>query len=85
MTEIFELTYHGGGGFTYSEVWNMSVPQRRFNLMKINEHLKKVEEIRNKDNQQITENTDMSKIKMPDLVKNKLEEPSFVSKVKPKK
>jgi hypothetical protein len=53
--------------------------------MKINEHLKKVEAIRNKDNQQITENTDMSKIKMPDLVKNKLEEPSFVSKVKSKK
>ena len=47
MTECFELTYHGGGGFTYSEVWNMDVPKRRFNLKKINEYLEKVEEMRN--------------------------------------
>lgn len=85
MTEVFELTYHGGGGFTYSEVWNMDVPKRRFNLKKINDYLEKVEEIRNSQNQVVTENTDMSKFKIPDLVKNKLEEPTFVSKVKTKK
>ena len=47
MTEVFELTYHGGGGFTYSEVWNMDVNKRRFNLKKINEYLERVEEARN--------------------------------------
>jgi hypothetical protein len=85
MTEVFELTYHGGGGFTYTEVWNMDVPKRRFNLKKINEHLEKIEEIRNKQNQQVTEKTDMNKFKIPDVVKSKLEEPTFVSKVKTKK
>ena len=64
MTEVFELTYHGGGGFTYSEVWNMDVSKRRFNLKKINDYLEKVEEIRNQDRQQVTNKTDMSKFKI---------------------
>lgn len=85
MTEVFELTYHGGGGFTYSEVWNMDVPKRRFNLRKINEYLEKVEEARNQAKQVVTENTDMSKFKIPDMVKTKLDQPTFVSKVKNKK
>lgn len=63
----------------------MDVPKRRFNLKKIGDYLEKVEEIRNSQNQVVTENTDMSKFKIPDLVKNKLEEPTFVSKVKTKK
>jgi len=84
MTECFELTYHGGGGFTYSEVWNMDVPKRRFNLKKINEYLEKVEEIRNQNQQKVTEKTDVSKIKLPDFVK-KPEESTFVSKVKTKR
>jgi len=37
MTEVFDLVYHGGGGFTYNEVWQMDVPKRRFNIKKINE------------------------------------------------
>lgn len=85
MTEVFELTYHGGGGFTYSEVWNMDVPKRKFNLKKIGEYLDKVEEMRNEGRKQVTEKTDMSKFKIPDLVKNKIDEPTFVSKVKNKK
>ena len=85
MTEVFELTYHGGGGFTYSEVWNMDVPKRRFNLKKINEYLEKVEEIRNESRQKITEKTDPNKLKIPDFVKSKSEESTFVSKVKTKK
>jgi hypothetical protein len=85
MTEVFELTYHGGGGFTYSEVWNMDIPKRRFNLKKINEYLGKVEEIRNENNQKITEKTDPSKMKIPDFAKPKSEESTFVSKVKTKK
>jgi hypothetical protein len=85
MTEVFELTYHGGGGFTYSEVWNMDIAKRRFNLKKINEYLGKVEEIRNESRQKITEKTDPNKLKIPDFVKSKSEESTFVSKVKTKK
>lgn len=84
MTECFELTYHGGGGFSWSEVWNMPIGTRRFNLKKINEYLEKVEEIRNKNNKTITEKTDPKSVKIPDFAKPK-EEPTFVSKVKTKK
>jgi hypothetical protein len=63
----------------------MDVPKRRFNLKKINDYLEKVEEMRNESRQQVTQNTDMSKFKIPDVVKTKLEEPTFVSKVKTKK
>jgi hypothetical protein len=84
MTEVFELTYHGGGGFTYSEVWNMDVPKRRFNLKKINEHLEKVQEMRDDQNKKITEKTDTGKLKIPDFVKTPSEDNTFVSKVKPR-
>jgi hypothetical protein len=84
MTEVFELTYHGGGGFTYSEVWNMDVNKRRFNLKKINEYLERVEEVRNDQNKKITEKTDLNKINIPEFAKSKAEEPTFVSKVKSK-
>jgi hypothetical protein len=85
MTEIFELVYHGGGGFSWSEVWNMPVTTRRFNLMKIKEYLKKVEELREQNNQKVTENTDMKKFKVPDHVKQASKDYDFVSKVKSKK
>ena len=84
MTEVFELTYYGGGGFNYSEVWNMPVPYRRFNLKKIQEHLEKVKEAREEaaGKQQLTNKTDMSKIKIPDhIAKNEKSQP-YVSKVK---
>lgn len=84
MTEVFELTYHGGGGFTYSEVWNMDVPKRKFNLKKINEHLEKVQEMRDEQSKKVTEKTDTNKLKIPDYVKPKSEETPFVSKVKPR-
>jgi hypothetical protein len=85
MTEVFELIYHGGGGFGYFEVWNMPVPHRRFNLKKINEHLKKVQEIRDQQSQKVTENTDMNKFKIPDYVKEASKDFDFVTKAKPKK
>jgi hypothetical protein len=84
MTEVFELTYHGGGGFTYSEVWNMDVPKRKFNLKKINEHLEKVQEMRDDQSKKITEKTDTGKLKIPDFVKTPSEDNTFVSKVKPR-
>lgn len=85
MTEVFELTYHGGGGFGYFEVWNMPVPHRRFNLKKINEYLQKVQEIRDQQNQKVTESTDMNKFKIPDFVKQASKDFDFVTKAKPKK
>ena len=84
MTEIFELTYHGGGGFTYSEVWNMPVPHRRFNLKKIKEYLDKVQEMRDQQSQKVSENTNMDKFKIPDFVKETSKDYDFVSKVKSK-
>lgn len=85
MTEVFELTYHGGGGFTYSEVWNMDIGKRRFNLKKINEYLEKVKEFRDEQNRKVTEKTDVKKLKFPDIPSAKNQEPTFVSKVKTKK
>lgn len=84
MNEVFELTYHGGGGFTYTEVWNMDVPKRRFNLKKINEYLEKVQEMRNKQEKKVTEKTDPKSIQIPDFVSQNKKESSYVSKIKSK-
>jgi hypothetical protein len=85
MTEVFELTYHGGGGFTYSEVWNMDIPKRKFNLKKIKEYLEKVDELRNEQNKKITENSDPKKFNIPDHVNKLSQDKPFVSQVKSKK
>jgi len=42
--EVFELTYHGKGGFNYWEVYYMPIWLRRFNIQKINEVIKKQNE-----------------------------------------
>ena len=48
FTQIFDLVYHGGGGFLHSEVYNMPIWLRRFHIQKINElHQKQNEEIEN--------------------------------------
>jgi hypothetical protein len=76
MTEVHDLVYHGGGGFIYSEVWNMPISNRRYHIHKINEFLKKkaeAEEKASKGNNNSKSTMDMSKI-MPD----------FTSKVKKK-
>ena len=85
MTEVVELTHQGGGGFGYVEVWNMPVHHRRFNLKKINEYLKHVQEMRDQNQQKVTESTDMSKFKIPEHVKQVSKDYDFVSKVKSKK
>jgi len=86
MTEIFELVYHGNGGFSWNDVWDMPIPHRKFSLKKINEFLKKVEEQRNTQSQIITENTDMKKFKMSDDTKQAaIKPPDFISKARAKK
>lgn len=62
MSECFDLAYHGQGGFTWFDVWNMPVVHRKFALKKINEFLKEVEERNNNGNKKITENTNLSKL-----------------------
>ena len=42
--EVHDLTYHGGGGFTYSEVYNMPIYLRRYSIRRVNEHLEKQKE-----------------------------------------
>lgn len=37
--EVHELTYHGGGGFTYSEVYNMPIHLRRYSIKQITDYL----------------------------------------------
>ena len=82
MNEVFELTYHGGGGFSYSEVWNMPVSHRRYNLKKINEYLDKVEEMRERD-KKLTNKSDLTEVKVPEHVnKASQKEPTYVSKIK---
>lgn len=63
FTECFELVYFGNGGFSWSDVWEMPIIHRRFNHKKIQEHLKRIEEMKNEKNQVITENTNISKFK----------------------
>lgn len=41
MDEIHDLVYHGGGGFIYSEVWQMPIMTRRYHIRKINDFLQK--------------------------------------------
>ena len=85
MTEVFELTYHGGGGFTYTEVWNMDVPKRRFNLKKINEHLDRVQQMRDEQSKKLDSNSDVKKFHIPNHVNKLSQDKPFVSQVKSKK
>lgn len=88
MTEVWELSYFGQGGFPYEQVWEMPITTRRFFLKRINEHVRKLNEARDAENNVITENTDVSKIKKVDLPAHlipKEPEPSYVSKVKSKR
>lgn len=85
MTEVFDLVYHGGGGFSYTEVWEMDIPKRRFNIKKINEHLERKRQMEEDQNNVLTDKSDNSKMIIPEFAKPKAEDkPTFVSKVKPK-
>jgi hypothetical protein len=88
MTEVWELSYFGQGGFPYEQVWEMPITTRRFFLKKIEEHIRIMREKENERNQVITENTDPKKIKkidVPDHLLPKEASPSYVSKVKSKR
>jgi hypothetical protein len=74
MEEVHDLTYHGGGGFIYSEVWNLPIMTRRYHIRKINEFLQKKAEAEEKAMKSNSGRIDPRSSK--DFV------PDFVSKVK---
>jgi hypothetical protein len=48
MAEVHDLVYHGNGGFTYHDVYNMPIQYRKYHIKKINEYIEKQnEEIEN--------------------------------------
>lgn len=51
--EVHDLTYHGGGGFTYSEVYNMPIYLRRYSIRRINEHLEKQKKAQEEAQQEV--------------------------------
>lgn len=81
---MFELVYHGGGGFSWSEVMSMPISERKLNIRFINEHLDKVKEAR-EDRETIT--ADKPKISRPPNVKQNdtAPKPTYTSTVKSKK
>jgi hypothetical protein len=68
MEEVHDLVYHGGGGFIYSDVWNMPVTTRRYHINKINEYLKKKAKAEKEAMNKSKQSSDMSKTKIPDFV-----------------
>jgi len=48
MSEVHDLVYHGQGGFTYDQVYNMPVQYRKYHIQKINDHLEKLKEAQEK-------------------------------------
>jgi hypothetical protein len=75
MDEVHDLTYFGGGGFIYSDVWNMPIMTRRYHIRKINDFLEKKREAEENAMKKSSGKTDPRSI-------NQL--PDFISKVKNK-
>ena len=87
MTEVWELSYFGQGGFPYEQVWNMPVTSRKFFLKKIEKYQEALQQAVNEHDNIITENTDpnsIKKIEIPPHLVPRAQEPSYVSKVKTK-
>ena len=63
--QIHDLVYHGGGGFIYSEVYNMPIWLRKFHIHKVSEWNKK----RNEEMKKAQGQSDMGdgKIKRPNI------------------
>jgi len=69
MEEIHDLVYHGGGGFIYSEVWNMPVITRRYHIRKINDFLQKKAEAEEKTMKgNSVDPKSMKQVPVPDIV-----------------
>lgn len=76
FTQLHEIVFHGQGGYTWSDVYNMPIWLRRFTFSKLKEHYEKQAEENKKANQQISNKS--PKIAKPDI------KPSYVSKASTK-
>lgn len=52
-SHIFDLIYHGNGGFTFSDVYNMPIWVRKFYIGKIIEFKEAEREVHEKENRKI--------------------------------
>ena len=69
MEEIHDLVYHGGGGFIYSEVWQMPIMTRRYHIRKINDFLQKKAEAEEKAMKgNSVDPKSMKQVQVPDFV-----------------
>ena len=84
MAEVFDLVYHGQGGFAYSEVWNMPVRVRKYNISKVNEFLQLVEEKNSTDQMVTADKPLISKPSIPNPGDTQ-SKPTYSSKIKSRK
>jgi hypothetical protein len=68
MNEVHELVYFGGGGFIYSDVWQMPIMTRRYHIRKINEYLGKKAEAEEKAMKGSSNSIDPRSMNVPDFV-----------------
>jgi hypothetical protein len=68
MNEVHELVYFGGGGFIYSDVWQMPIMTRRYHIRKINEYLEKKAEADEKAMKGSSRSVDPKSLNVPDFV-----------------
>ena len=62
-TEIFNLVYHGKGGFTWESVYDMPIFLRRFYIKKINEYI----EEQNKEHEKVMKKSNKKSVSGPGI------------------
>ena len=66
LDEVFALCYHGQGGFTHEEVYNMPIRYRHFYIRKIQDiHEKQQEEIDKKYGKMMSSESSSEPMKKP--------------------
>ena len=76
FSQIHDIVFHGNGGYTWPDVYNMPIWLRRFTFSKLKEHYEKQNEEAEKINNQAKNKT--SAPKGPDI------KPSYTSKASTK-
>ena len=66
--EVHDLVYHGGGGYSYSEVYNMPIWVRRFTFQKLKEAYEQRAEAISKKQQTLT--NDKPSVLRPGITSN---------------
>jgi hypothetical protein len=69
MGEVHDLVYFGGGGFIYTDVWEMPIMTRRYHIRKINDYLEKKAEAEEKASKgNSVDPKSMKQVQVPDFV-----------------